>query len=249
MLASSDLRVFVLSIVGLLASVWPWHVDQWLWRGVRNWVPVASPVPAIVTWFATIAAHAAAAWLPRTSVSIPVRRPLVMFLVAAASSALFWYGRVHEWGGDYHGLDTHHEYFRFVRLETSAPLGTVFSTFWIRTFAAWGWKYSDAAQLETVVFGTFALLCLFQWSLRDGAGWLVRLLLVVSGGWIVMFFGYVEKGTPKMLAVVCAYVLATTRYFEHPTRWRLTLATFTLALATAVHGAAAFWLPGHFWVV
>jgi len=224
----------------------PFVIDGWLWRGVRELVaPPARWLPLAVS-AAMVVADCLGAWLPAVRVS--VRRPVRWATaIAVVAGGVLWLARVPQWLGDYGSLEagTAPHY----TIEAAEPLGAWTSYHTIHVAEALGVKPATAVSAVVTVFGASGVAALFLWTRRLTSEWPLALAMMVSSGFMVLFCGYPEKGTPKALALSCWYVLATTVSLQRPRPLPAAASGSLLALAGLMHGSGVCWLPAQVWCV
>ncbi len=246
MFGSTEIRLLLVVVAAALAAQYPNDVDQWLWRGLRDIFPPGTGTAAAYTGAAMVVAECLGRWCPNWRPRL--RHPVIVSIgLAVFFGVLFWMGRVPYWLGDYHGIDR--EPPRYVSVEPAEPLGVLISSSLIRLGAAYGVLASTMVQLESVVFGMLAVVGLFLWCRALSAEWPLVLAMLLSSGFMVLFFGYPEKGTIKTAAFVCWYAYVTTLYFDNPTRRRFFGSNLFLSLAVFSHGSGLCWFPAHIWYV
>lgn len=252
MLASAWIRYTVVLVFGYVSFAtpgsdgWPWGVDQWLWSGLRDfplgkvrYLPLATAVLMV-----TADLSGRVARLP----TIHVRR---RFLWACAIAAFFggWFLalRVRHWLGDLHGIDQWP--LPHWKLETAEPLGVLTWYYTIHWGYALGLWPSEACQLVSVLSGAVSAVALFLWAQRLTDRWPLLFLMILSGGFSVLFYGYPEKGTPKSLALLFWYVFTGTRALQSGSAGWMLASSVLLSLAALMHGSALSFLPAHAWVL
>ncbi len=225
---------------------WPWGVDQWLWTGLRDYpLERIRYLPLLVAGL-MVAADVVARFLPPVRLRAR-RRFLWAAAVALATAGWFLAFRVRHWLGDLHGVDQWP--LPDWKLETAEPLGALTWHYTMHWADRIGLLPSEACQLVSVLSGGFAAAALFLWAERLTDRWPLLLLMMVSAGFTVLFYGYPEKGTPKSLALLCWYVYAGTRALQSgSTAWMLA-SSVLLSLAALMHGGALSFLPAHAWVI
>lgn len=223
---------------------YPWIVDGWLWMGIRD-LTTSRQVPMAVSAL-MVAAAIVGRWLP--SCAITVRRPVRWALVLAlACGAAFWLLRVRVWYGDLVGIDQ--EPLPFWTVETAEPLGAYTFYYTMHAAAALGIKGSTALALVSTVMGAAALVAIFLWARLVTAEWPLLLAMFTTSGFMLMFCGYPEKGTPKSLPLMCWYVYFGTRELRERRPWLQGSSGLFLSLALLMHGSVLCWLPAHAWYV
>ncbi len=223
---------------------YPWIVDGWLWVGIRD-LTTNRQVPIAVSAL-MVAAAILGRWLP--SCAITVRRPVRWALVLAlAGGSVFWLLRVRLWYGDLVGIDK--EPLPFWTVETAEPLGAYTFYYTMHAAAALGIKGSTALALVSTVLGAGALVAIFLWARLVTAEWPLLLAMFMTSGFVLMFCGYPEKGTPKSLPLMCWYVYFGTRELRERRTWLQAGSGLFLALAALMHGSVLCWLPAHAWYV
>ncbi len=252
MYGNAVIRIAIVVLCGLLAAwsppLWgfPFVVDGWLWRGVRDLaIPRVRDLPLVVAGVMVLA-DIVGRWCPTTAIRVrrPVRWAAAIAVVAAVA---LWVLRVRHWYGDLRGLDA--DQLPWWRVETAEPLGAYTFYYIMHGAAALGVKYSTAVSLVTVVLGATGVGAMFLWAQLVTPEWPLMLAMFLSSGFMVLLCGYPEKGTPKALALTCWYVYFATRELrERRTGTQASSALF-LSLATLMHGSGLCWLPAHAWFV
>lgn len=228
---------------------WPWSVDAWIWQGMYELPQSQARLLLLAIGVLLVLADVVArtTGLPRLP-SRAVRwlwRPGVLFGIALVT---FWVLRVHRWEGDFSGYPGHTavESPMFVRVvaEPAEPLGTISLAYLCRLADWFGVTHATAVQVESVLYGAFAIVGLALWAQclpQPGkVFWMVAL-----SGYMVLFCGYVEKGTIKALSLNIWYVYAGTRALTGGAPAWSSAASLLLATATLMHGSALSWLPAH----
>lgn len=223
---------------------WPWGVDQWLWTGLRDlplsWVKYLP----LATAGAMVVADLAGAILPTPR--IRVRRPLLWALVLSFLCGVWFLSfRVRIWYGDLHGVDQWP--MPRWKLETAEPLGALTWHYTMHWAEPLGLLPSEALQLVAVVGGMLGVAAMCFWTFGLTAAWPLPLLMLLTGGFTVLFYGYPEKGTPKALPLLCWYVYAGWRALQTGSRGWSAASSFLLALASLMHGGALSFFPAHVW--
>jgi hypothetical protein len=245
-------RCAILVAFAILASQsprldrFPFTIDGWLFLGVREvlwqcarWLPT-------VAFGSGALAEGLAPWLPRGQVRVRYAWRWVLVLTVLAG-VCFWLIRVPRSLGDYRNIDGLP--IPAMGFEPSEALGQMLSTAVRMLGAAVGVPSSTALAVETIVFGATAVGALFLWSRSVSTQWALVFGMLMSSGFMVLFCGYVEVGTPKALAVGCWYLYFMTRAVRDGALRPLFLASACLSLAALIHGSALCWLPAHAWYV
>ncbi|MBI3782565.1 MAG: hypothetical protein HY270_04105 [Deltaproteobacteria bacterium] len=246
MFRRSESRILVLVVFGALAAYDPYHVHDWVWRGVRDFTN--GRVGWLFGWIAaaTIAAECLGAWVPAWAPR--VRRPLRWAVaIALLSVAVLYWWRVPQWMGDYHDIDR--DLIPVVEIESAEPLGTILSTHVIRIGADIGILPSTAVAIESSLWGASAIAAIFLFARTISPEWPLRFAMLTLAPYVVLWCGYPEKGTPKSVALICWYVAVTTMLFRRETRTRFALSNIFLGLIGLMHGSGLCWLPAHLWYV
>jgi hypothetical protein len=249
---NAAVRIGIVLACGLLAAhsppLWgfPFVVDGWLWRGVRDVATAhVRDLPLFVA-AAMVVADIAGRWCPSTAFSVRQPRRWVIAVVAVAGLAL-WLLRVRHWFGDLEGIDR--DELPWWRIETAEPLGAYTFYYIMHGAAALSVRYSTALALVTTALGATAVGAMFLWSRLVAAEWPLVFAMFLSSGFMVLLCGYPEKGTPKALALVCWYVYFATRALRERRAATQFWSGLFLSLAALMHGSALCWLPAHAWYV
>ncbi|HVM96019.1 MAG TPA: hypothetical protein VMT89_06500, partial [Candidatus Acidoferrales bacterium] len=246
MLRRSESRILILIIFSALAVYDPFHVHDWVWRGVRD--ITNGRAGWVFAWIAAamVCAECLGAWLPAWAPK--VRRPLRWAAAISVVSfvVMFWW-RVPQWMGDYHDVDR--EMIPVVQIETAEPLGVILSTHVIRLGADIGLMQSTSVAIESTLWGAAAIPAIFIFARTISPEWPLRFLMLTLAPYVVLWCGYPEKGTPKSVALICWYVCVTTLMFRRETRTRYALSNIFLSLMALMHGSGLCWLPAHAWYV
>ncbi len=217
----------------------PWWFDGWVALPYREF-PILFKIPFVFLAI-TLLADLLGTLLPTQSA--PVRRKrLVTLALIVICIPLLWTLRVRGWLGDLNNIDQ--GAFPAQMVETAEPLGSTTYYFAMWTAQLAGIKYSTPLQIISVLFGAGAIGAIFLWAELISEQWMLVFLMLVSTGATVMFCGYPEKGTPKSIPLVCAYLYAGTRALRGERGWDHA-SSFLLSLATLMHGSAACLLPAH----
>lgn len=248
MYRSAWLRIAILISFAVLAAYspgmggHPFIVDAWLWRGVRSLVTTNVWLLPIGVFVAGAVADCLGSLCPPCR--LPVRRSWLWALaLGAVAAGVFWSLMVSTWLGDYAHVDR--DPIPPLAIETAEPLGALFSTLVRMAGAAAGVASSTAVGLESVLCGAIAVSAIFLWARLLGAEWPLIFAMVVSGGYMVLFFGYPEKGTPKSVALVCWYIYFGTRALREGRLAPMLASSTVLSVASLMHGSALCWLPAH----
>ena len=219
LLKSAEIRIALILCFGIAAALspdvggWPWIFDGWLWTGFRD-LPIRMPpmIPLLLAAAMAIADCAGAA-LPDWKVR--VRRPLAWAAaVVLIAGCLLWTFRVRRWFGDLVGVDTQPLW--GYTIEPAEPLGMLVTYLTAKWSAAHGLLPSTGIAAVTAVFGAAAVGAIFLWAQSLTASWPLPFLMMLSSGFMILFFGYPEKGTPKSLALVPWYLYLGTRGVARP---------------------------------
>lgn len=249
----SAIRIAIVAICAALAayspSLWgfPFIVDGWLWLGVRDLTRMPTRYLPLVVAGAMVVADLVGRWCPSTAIRVrrPARWAAIIVVVAAI---VLWRLRVRHWFGDLGGIDRETE-LPWWRIETAEPLGAYTFYYIVHAAAALGVKYSTALALVTTVFGATAVAAIFLWCRTVTAEWPLLFAMFLSSGFMVMFGGYPEKGTPKAMALTCWYAYFATRELRQRRMATQAWSGLSLSLAALMHGSALCWLPAHAWYV
>ncbi len=247
MLRGTPWRIGVILLFGAAASLtpgyagWLWGLDGWLWTGVRDYFPGYEwhYLPLALSGLMIVAEGLG--WL-LPSCAVRVRRPLRWSLVIAGGAAvLFWSARVDRWFGDLHGIDSTSA--PWWTVESAEPLGAFTSYYTHHWALAAGLRPSTAFAAVSVACGAAAAAALFLWCREVCEQWPLAFAMIASSGFMVLFCGYPEKGTPKSLALIFWYVYFGTRALREPRAVLSAAAGAVLAIAALMHGAVLCWLP------
>ena len=247
MYRQAPVRITLLLVVGLLAAtIPPPYPDRWFYHGIRDLAPWNVRYLPLAWCVAMILADVAGSWLPRWSPTL--RRPAwSALLVVIVAFAVLWTLRVPQWLGDYSGLDR--AGLPWFTIEPAEPLGAFTSYYTLHWGTALGLKNSTSVGLVVTTFGASAVGALFLWSRIVSPEWPLVFAMLISSGFMVLFCGYPEKGTPKSVALSAWYIyFATVAIGQHRAVFAAA-ASATLALAGLMHGSALCWLPAHGWYV
>jgi hypothetical protein len=224
----------------------PYSVDAWMWRGLRD-LDVSRPwcIPLAVS-AAMVIADCIGAWMP--SMRIVVRRPWRGALgIALVAGLLLWLVRVPNWLGDLNNFQR--DALPWAKLEAAEPLGALTTYYTAHWGAALGLNQSVSVALVVTAFGATAVAAMFLWARLVSAEWPLVFAMLVSSGFIVLFCGYPEKGTPKSVALVCWYVYFATLAVRERRAVPSIVASLLLSLGMLMHGSVLCWLPAHAWFV
>ncbi|GIW40855.1 MAG: hypothetical protein KatS3mg076_1432 [Candidatus Binatia bacterium] len=225
---------------------WPFLFDAWLWTGLRDVVTGDFWKLPISVSVAMAAADFLARHAPR--LEIPVRRlALFVLSVGVCSGLFFWVFRVRFWLGDLARLEDWP--LPWWRIEAAEPLGALTWAAVEHGANALGISRTSAHQLVSVVAGGTALGGAFLLSRDLHREWPYFLAMFASSGFLVLFCGYPEKGTPKALAVLVWYLWAASRAWREGSRAWLFLSSLFLSVAALLHGSALCALGGHLYGV
>lgn len=226
------------------AGGFPWLVDAWLWHGMRD-LTTSRLVPLALS-AAMVVVAVMGRWWP--SCVVPVRRPVRWALaLALTAGAAFWLLRVQRWFGDLSHIDR--DPLPWWTVETAEPLGTYTFYYTLHGAAALGLKASTALALVSTLGGASAIAAIFLWARLVTAEWPLVLAMFLSSGFMLLFCGYPEKGTPKSVALMCWYVYFGTRALRERRTWLQVCSGLFLSLAALMHGSVLCWLPAHAWYV
>jgi hypothetical protein len=227
---------------------WPWSIDAWISAGMHGWsIPTMDAVPLVIGLGIVLTDF----WLrlvPSRSSTIKgwrMRSWWSFLLLFGAAAILLWTLRVQHWAGDFVGdkLLAEPSYSTAV-VETAEPLGTVTMGLTCQLAQRLGATCATAVRVETVLYGASAVVAIALWAQLFPRPGMVFAMIALSG-YMVLFCGYIEKGTIKGLALNTWYVYAGTRAVTGGrARWRHASSLF-LALATLMHGSSLVWLPAH----
>ncbi len=250
MLKSAEIRIALILCFGIAAALspdvggWPWIFDGWLWTGFRD-LPIRMPpmIPLLLAAAMAIADCAGAA-LPDWKVR--VRRPLAWAAaVVLIAGCLLWTFRVRRWFGDLVGVDTQPLW--GYTIEPAEPLGMLVTYLTAKWSAVHGLLPSTGIAAVTAVFGAAAVGAIFLWTQSLTPSWPLPFLMMLSSGFMILFFGYPEKGTPKSLALVPWYLYLGTRALRGHGRRFNAGSSAVLSVASLMHGSALCLFPAHVW--
>jgi hypothetical protein len=242
------IRVGIILVLGVLSTRLPSsYLDRWLWLGVRDLRIARLQYLPLAVAIVMVLADCLGAWSPPWMIA--VRRPRWWAVgVAIVAALVLWTLRVPQWLGDYAGFDRGAPAPWFT-VEPAEPLGAYTSYYTLHWGQALGWKNSTAVGLVVTAFGASAVAALFLWTRLITAEWPLSFTMLVTSGFMVLFCGYPEKGTPKAVALVCWYVYVTARALREQRAWQFASSGTLLALGGLMHGSALCWLPAHVWYV
>jgi len=247
-------RIVIITLaIGWLAALspgyagWPWGFDAWLWHGLRDFLPFQPRlIPLLVCslMIFSLGLYKAERVCDRIgSEQIGVRSSLIM---AAGGGLLLWLLRVGLWYGDLHNIDT--ALLPWWTFETAEPLGA-WTTYLIQHGAyKMGIQQSTALAFVSVFCGACTVGAMWRWAGLISSKPVWPFLMLVSSGFMLIFCGYPEKGTPKSLALVALYVVSMTFVMRRKELRLIGLSSLLLSLAIVMHGSASFLLPAHLFV-
>jgi hypothetical protein len=248
MYVSSLIRIALYLTLGIAAIYTYPQIDGWVPKGIRDIVP-GNYHPYVV-----LAIGVAMACADLVGTLLPALRPRVErpwlwgLLLAVACGVVFWTFRVPQWLGDLSGIDRALQP-QQLGIESASPFGGMSSTYTINAAFALGIRRSAAIGALSVLFGATAVAALFGWTRRLSPEWPLPLAMLLSSGFMVIFFGYVEKATPKSTAMVCWYIYWATRALRERRYSMTALSSACVSATILMHGSGLCWLPAHAWYV
>jgi hypothetical protein len=228
---------------------WLWTFDAWFSAGFRGLPPDVVRRLLFAALLAVLAADLLGARPP--AFEIRLYRPVAgMVLLFLASAAVFWLLRVHRWQGDLMGSPGSSVVdggsgSAVPLIEMGEPLGSYLFHYTVKAGVASGLRPSQAVQIETVLYGAGAMVALALWARDVSTQPGLVFFMIAASGYIVLFCGFPERGTPKALALNFWYVYAATRALTSGARRWGVAASGLLGLTGLMHGSGFCWLPAH----